>query len=438
MKFFNSKYNLLQYININDTLSFNPLINCFRHQNSFHITANLYLIPLILIFLFSSSTYAANNGIAKIEKEDDDPLNISKEISASTTYNNLPANEIINTLYDDPLSEDFMGKGSSLLNKERNRSTSDLLSEFEGQAKEINDNTEVPDNIIDEHTKEERERIEAKADALLKEAEIRESKNNSGDNLLQNENKFNELNEKISNIVKEDEEDDEENSQSEISKATSEVLYKDNDTQINESKPSIDNAVIKETWPNTDKDPEFSKNTKNDESESNVEIIEVPDTNISDEIPDYEKMEGIFTEDYQGQKGSLEEKQTKSKKKKKSNKSNKKYYDKTEPLEPFLITDAKPKSIDDESEKDYAFTGILIPEKQPLSRSKNMLRWVLQLDDGRRIPLKSNLKLLQEVRKEQNLEDYVSIRGKMRTSSMDKNLRYLIPETIGRASKKSK
>ena len=364
--------------------------------------------------------------------KDSEKIKDSESITASTTYNNLPKEEVINTLFEDPLSEEFMGKSSTLLNKERNRSTSDLLSEFEGQAKVINDNTEVPDNIVDEHTLEERKKIEAKADKFLKEAAIKASNENSGNNLEEDsKEKFEKLNTKIENLDKEDEEPEPE--------ITNEVLYKENETPIEETKESIGNAIIKEEWPNSEEDPEFV-NKKPDEQPKepdNVEIIEVQDTSEPDNIPDYAKMEGIIPVDKETKDNKIElNESTKEKEDKKKEKKSKKLKKMSEPLEPVLITDAKPKSDDDETNKVYTYTGMLIPEKQPLGRGKNMLRWVLQLEDGSRIPLKSNLKLLQEVRKESNLEDYVVVSGKMRTSSYDKELRFLIPDTVSKGSKK--
>ena len=404
----------------------------------------LFLV-LLLSCLITNSIFAEKKQPDSTKNDNINEAAIidSESISASSTYNNLPKEEIINTLYEDPLSDSFIGKSSGFSDKERNRSTSDLLSEFEGQAQVINDNTEVPDEIVDEHTKEERLKIEAKADALLKEAAIKESKNNTGESLLEKkEDELNKINEKVNNLSKE--EDDEQ----EITEVTNKVLYnekKDNTevietkVPIEEVKEPIENAVIKEDWPNSEEDPEFASKTielnDNNIKEDEVEIVEVSDI-PADEIPNYENMQGIESDDSEVK---VSKKKMKDKDKKNKNKK-KKYNEKKENyvnLDPVLITDAKPKSIDDETEKDYAFTGILLPEKQPLGRGKSMLRWVLKLDDGTRISLKSNLKLMQEVRKEQNLEDYVSISGKMRTSAYEKELKYLIPETIGKASKKA-
>ena len=342
---------------------------------------------------------------------------------ASTSFSNLPKNEVINTFYADPLSDDFMGKDNNIDDAERNRSTSDLLSEFHGQVKVINDNTEIPDeeDLIDEHTKEDRARIEARADNLLKEAAIQESKNNTGEALLENSaEKINEkLNKKEPDVV-----------------ATYTDLYTENasetaniaDTATSEEKSS-DNTELPKELP--EEDPEFSNNSDGEE----VVIIEENLSNEKIEVPDYEDMEGIVPADEMDEDSSVsrrkrKKREEKSAKKPKPAKKDKMLIKMSEPMEPVLLTEGKPKSEDDESEKIYTYSGLLIPEKQQVNRRKYMVRWVLKLDDGTRIPLKSNLKLLQEVKKEINLNDFVTISGKMRTSAMEKDLKYLVPDSV--------
>ncbi len=401
-----------------------------------------FLFILLIIYFISVSLITLarepKGKSSKAENINEATIKDSESNIASTSFNNLPSDEVINTFYADPLSDDFMGKTDSKLNAERNRSTSDLLSEFEGQAKVINDNTEIPDNIADEHTKEERAKIESRADKLIKEAELKESKDNSAASLM-NEDKQSEitsLQERISNLDKEPPEEIDEENNKPSDQQSSQVLYDENGNNITEpQKESLNNAIIKEEWPNTEEDPEFAnKNNLQIDNVDKVEIIEESDS--TDDIPNYKEMQGIVPVD--NDEITISNKKNRANKKDSTNKSKKKEKQKKkyESLEPILITDAKPKSIDSESKKEYAFTGMLIPEKQPLGGRKNMLRWVLQLEDGSRIPLKSNLKLLQEVRKEQNLEDYVTVKGKMRTSTFDKELRYLVPENIAKSSKK--
>ncbi len=342
---------------------------------------------------------------------------------ASTSFSNLPKNEVINTFYADPLSDEFMGKDHNIKDSERNRSTKDLLSEFNGQVKVINDNTEIPDEdeLVDVHSKDDRARIEARADELLKEAAIQESKNNTGEALL--ENNPDKITEKLS---------DKETKT--IASYTD--LYTENATEsatisnisTSEGKNSETTELSKEQ---PEEDPEFSDKPVGEE----VVIVEEKDSEETIDIPEYEKLEGIVSADEIDEEPSSKRKrkrkeEEKSAKTAKSTKKDKLLKKMSEPLEPVLLTEGKPKSEDDESEKIYTYSGLLIPEKQLLSRKKYMVRWVLKLDDGTRIPLKSNLKLLQEVKKESNLNDFVTISGKMRTSAMEKNLKYLVPDSV--------
>ncbi|MBR4569315.1 MAG: hypothetical protein IKO19_01420 [Candidatus Riflebacteria bacterium] len=340
---------------------------------------------------------------------------------ASTSFSNLPKNEVINTFYADPLSDEFMGKDHNIKDSERNRSTKDLLSEFNGQVKVINDNTEIPDEdeLVDVHSKDDRARIEARADELLKEAAIQESKNNTGEALLEkNPDKITEkLSDKETKTI-----------------ASYTDLYTENATEsatisdisTSEEKNSETTELSKEQ---PEEDPEFSNKPVGEE----VVIIEEKDSEETIDIPEYEKLEGIVSADEIDEEPSSKRKRKEEEKSAKTAKSTKK--DKllkkmSEPLEPVLLTEGKPKSEDDENEKIYTYSGLLIPEKQLLSRKKYMVRWVLKLDDGTRIPLKSNLKLLQEVKKESNLNDFVTISGKMRTSAMEKDLKYLVPDSV--------
>ena len=342
---------------------------------------------------------------------------------ASTSFSNLPKNEVINTFYADPLSDEFMGKDHNIHDAERNRSTKDLLSEFEGQVKEINDNTEIPDeeDLIDEHSKEDRARIEARADELLKEAAIQESKNNTGEAFL--ENNPDKITEKLSDKEPK-------------TVASYTDLYTENATESanisevssSEEKNSETTEISKDQ---PEEDPEFSNKPVGEE----VVIIEEKDSEEKIDIPEYEKLEGIVSADEIEEESSSKKKRKRKEEEKaaktaKASKKDKLLKKMSEPMEPVLLTEGKPKSEDDESEKIYTYSGLLIPEKQLLNRKKYMVRWVLKLEDGTRIPLKSNLKLLQEVKKESNLNDFVTISGKMRTSAMEKDLKYLVPDSV--------
>lgn len=392
----------------------------------------LFIFVLYSLLILSANAETIQFGKKRNNKKESDinsaQIKQNEAGVASTSFSNLPKNEIINTFYADPLSDEFMGKDSSVLDSERNRSTKDLLSEFNGQVKEINDNTDIPDEdeLVDVHSKDDRARIEARADQLLKEAAIEESKNNTGEALL--DKSSNRISEKLS----------ESNNKKDIASFTD--LYKENASETTD----VGDYIISEGQDNVSKlatdtmeeDPEFSNNSTNS-SKEDVIIVE-DNSSTDDEIPNYEEMEGIVSE--KKENSSLEAvknnaKNSGEKKKTKLSKKNKIAKKMAEPLDPVLLTEGKPKSSDDESEKIYTYSGLLIPEKQPLGRKKHMLRWVLKLDDGSRIPLKSNLKLMQEVRKENNLDDFVTVSGKMRTSTMEKELRYLVPDSIVKGGK---
>ena len=405
------------------------MIKCFYgklKENCMKITGKL----LNIFILYSILAVSANAETIQFGKK----RNTKKESNinaaqikddeagvASTSFSNLPKNEVINTFYADPLSDEFMGKDHNIKDSERNRSTKDLLSEFNGQVKVINDNTEIPDEdeLVDVHSKDDRARIEARADELLKEAAIQESKNNTGEALLEkNPDKITEkLSDKETKTI-----------------ASYTDLYTENATEsatisdisTSEEKNSETTELSKEQ---PEEDPEFSNKPVGEE----VVIIEEKDSEETIDIPEYEKLEGIVSADEIDEEPSSKRKRKEEEKSAKTAKSTKK--DKllkkmSEPLEPVLLTEGKPKSEDDENEKIYTYSGLLIPEKQLLSRKKYMVRWVLKLDDGTRIPLKSNLKLLQEVKKESNLNDFVTISGKMRTSAMEKDLKYLVPDSV--------
>ncbi|HPT48358.1 MAG TPA: hypothetical protein PLM07_20940, partial [Candidatus Rifleibacterium sp.] len=85
-------------------------------------------------------------------------------------------------------------------------------------------------------------------------------------------------------------------------------------------------------------------------------------------------------------------------------------------------------------DKNQSLTGHLVPEKQPLGRRKYLYRWVLKTDDGRRIPLKSNLKLMTEVRRENILDGLVTLNGQYTKSGQNAELRYFTVESVKAAA----
>ena len=394
---------------------------------------------VIALFIITSAFMQVN--AAENSKNNDinsatlleEPKNISK--TASDALKVLPRGEVINTLYPDPLSEDFMEQGDTAYKLDREKSTAELLSEFDAKAKTINDNTFVPEEKADNHTLEDRRRIEAKADSWLKtpkgrkpgeEPEIDDSQVIASDTAIASDSV--EVND---SSVKDNE------AQIKIDDSLEKVDASKAATDKPKSTGSINDAVlIEQTDDNilNDDDPEFASDTAvvsdNEVSEEPVDNSELPD-----EIPDYSNLSGEIM---------VDEDKTSEKEENKSDIVDKKVeekeetFEKTAPIDPVLLTQGKPKSEDDETIKVHTLVGLLVPERQPLSRRKVMTRWVLELEDGSRIPVKSNLKLMQEVKKGDLIDDYVEITGKMRSSGFDKGLKYLIPEKIAKGSAKGK
>lgn len=104
-------------------------------------------------------------------------------------------------------------------------------------------------------------------------------------------------------------------------------------------------------------------------------------------------------------------------------------FEKAEALTPALMTRGKPEDDESETSEVKKITGRLVPEKQPLGRRRYLYRWVLKTDDGRRIPLKSNLKLLTQVRNEKMLDGKVNLTGRFVKSGMNEELQYFVVES---------
>ncbi len=104
-------------------------------------------------------------------------------------------------------------------------------------------------------------------------------------------------------------------------------------------------------------------------------------------------------------------------------------YEKADALEPQLMLAGTPAEKDGESQVSEKISGRIVAEKQPVARRRHINRWVLKTEDGRRIPLKSNIKLLQEVRRENILDSEVSLTGRYVRSGMNDNLRYFVVES---------
>lgn len=105
-------------------------------------------------------------------------------------------------------------------------------------------------------------------------------------------------------------------------------------------------------------------------------------------------------------------------------------YEKVPAMEPSLMVRGEPVDEQSELEQLVKIVGRIVPERQPLGRRRHLYRWVLQTDDGQRIPLKSSIRLLQEVRAEDALEGFVTVSGKFATSGFNKDLRFLTVESV--------
>lgn len=101
-----------------------------------------------------------------------------------------------------------------------------------------------------------------------------------------------------------------------------------------------------------------------------------------------------------------------------------KFYEKVDALEPVLMLRGNPVVEAGENIKKERIRGRIIPEKRNIKRRRFMFRWVLQTEDGRRIPLKSNLQLLTLVRKEELLDGPAMLTGYFVASAINPELQY--------------
>lgn len=434
------------------------MIKCFWQKNKEY----LMKLGAKIFFIISIVLNALSYCYAEPNKEtiSSDSISINKfsikenehNKIASDSLKALPKNEVINTLYPDPLSDEFMDQGDEDYNAERNRSTADLLSEFNAKVKVINDNTEIPEEIKERMTREEREKIEAKADSWIEEIDKKaSSKNRAGavlDESVASETEFVATNSEV--IGKEEissdsvelpivEGDKNIDSVASTTTDTVEQAISDNSASstqgiVSTSTLDINKAEIKQDWP--EQDPEFLAQ-EIEKNKTEVKFEDSGNAPLPDEIPDYSNLSGVITEETVSEDSQKSNKDAKKNKKGKKGKKSKKKFEKAEPLEPVLLTQGKPVSEDDESVKEVSYTGLLVPEKIRLARRKYMYRWVLKVDDETRIPLKSNLKLMQELKKEELIDDFVTIKGKLRSSGEDKNVKYLIPDSITKGEAKN-
>lgn len=107
----------------------------------------------------------------------------------------------------------------------------------------------------------------------------------------------------------------------------------------------------------------------------------------------------------------------------------KKVYEKIPAMDPTLMVRGSPVEEISETAAKEKLKGTIFPEKHPIRRRKFLYRWVLETSDGKRIPLKSNLKLLTLVRKEELLDGPVLLTGYFVQSGMNENLRYFVVDS---------
>ncbi|EKD84322.1 MAG: hypothetical protein ACD_39C00107G0001 [uncultured bacterium] len=105
-------------------------------------------------------------------------------------------------------------------------------------------------------------------------------------------------------------------------------------------------------------------------------------------------------------------------------------FEKADPLEPQLMLAGTPAEEEAEAQVSEKLNGKIIAEKQPLNRRRYLYRWVLKTEDGRRIPLKSNIKLLQEVRRDDVLDSQVNLTGRFIKSGYNDKLQYFVVESV--------
>ena len=103
-------------------------------------------------------------------------------------------------------------------------------------------------------------------------------------------------------------------------------------------------------------------------------------------------------------------------------------YEKVSALQPALMMSNESLINQEEEVKIEKIKGSIIPEKHPVKRRRYLFRWVLKTEDENRIPLKSNLTLLQTVRKEELLDGLVMLTGYYVESPMNPALKYFVVE----------
>ena len=368
----------------------------------------LFVSALLFVFTTAIITYA--------------PL-YSQENTATQTINYIPIipkienEKAIDTLFPDPLSESFRQK-SKFDDKEKGKSVLELINEFEQQAAKIASSTVVPEytedrppeldefgNIIKPAPQDKTE-VDAKLDAAA------EGNATPGD-------------------------------------APAEIADDITDSDI----PHADEASLTDTVPSDVTTGEAPDDSFYETDENLVELSgdQIPVDDGSKPLPD---MVAQGDEAYVDDDEAIDEPTDKdvstdgdakiadaepddesdiSDKVGKKEKKSKKKKDKPESLEPFLITDGNPALDQAEITRLVKLRGYIYPETHPITRRKHLFRWVIKVDDEKRIPLRSSLKILQEVNDESLFETELELMGRYQTSPLNENLKYFIVDSISKA-----
>lgn len=343
----------------------------------------------------------------------------SQENTATQTINYIPIipkienEKAIDTLFPDPLSESFRQK-SKFDDKEKGKSVLELINEFEQQAAKIASSTVVPEytedrppeldefgNIIKPAPQDKTE-VDAKPDGAA------EGNATPGDAPAEIADDITD-----SDIPHADEASLTDTVPSDVTtgEAPDDSFYETDENLVELSGDQI--PVDDGSKPLPDMVAQGDEAYVDDDEATDKDVSTDGDAKIADAEPDDES-------DISDKVGKKEKK---SKKKK----------DKPESLEPFLITDGNPALDQAEITRLVKLRGYIYPETHPITKRKHLFRWVIKVDDEKRIPLRSSLKILQEVNDESLFESELELMGRYQTSPLNKNLKYFIVDSISKA-----
>lgn len=330
--------------------------------------------------------------------------------SATTDVKGKKDSEYIDTLFPDPLSPDFPSE-NGISETEKNRPVKEVIDEINQKAEEIAERTarelgieyippaeRLPKTEPDASTASASDELgSATADIASGEAKVvteadsgsweypGDTKASAAAEIKNTQTK--QPDKKDSEITVKENEITEEPETGVGSENIGEKAVVEEPTLASETVVTApENEIIPVQWPDSPEDPEFATGSRQLFSEKTASA-----TSSSGELP------GLF--------------------------------EKAEALSPTLMTRGKPEDELSDINEIKKITGRLVPEKQPLGRRRHLYRWVLKTDDGRRIPLKSNLKLLTEVRNEKILDGKVNLSGHFIKSGMNEELQYFVVES---------